>query len=285
MFDIILQIIVFGTIVSGIWALVASGFTLIFGVGRMLNFAHGTLFILSAYFGIILFNAGINLYISFVLAILLAGVAGIILYKLCMSPIREHEVMIVIVTLATALLVEQVLLQTFGDNSVSFPSLITGIVYIGDLPVSKERILALALAIIAIISLEVFINRTITGKKINAASQDMEMATLVGVEVEKIFTLTMFISAVLAGLGGLLYSQIFAVTPHVAIKSLIYAFAIVILGGLGSIRGSIVASFIVGYILMATIILLGARWSELVMLLTIIGILVIKPSGLFGVEE
>ncbi|MFP3910032.1 MAG: branched-chain amino acid ABC transporter permease, partial [Archaeoglobaceae archaeon] len=155
----------------------------------------------------------------------------------------------------------------------------------GDLPVSKERILALALAIIAIISLEVFINRTITGKKINAASQDMEMATLVGVEVEKIFTLTMFISAVLAGLGGLLYSQIFAVTPHVAIKSLIYAFAIVILGGLGSIRGSIVASFIVGYILMATIILLGARWSELVMLLTIIGILVIKPSGLFGVEE
>ncbi|MFW6185117.1 MAG: branched-chain amino acid ABC transporter permease [Halobacteriota archaeon] len=285
MFDIILQIIVFGTIVSGIWALVASGFTLIFGVGRMLNFAHGTLFILSAYFGIILFNAGINLYISFVLAILLAGVSGIILYKLCMSPIREHEVMIVIVTLATALLVEQVLLQTFGDNSVSFPSLITGIVYIGDLPVSKERILALALAIIAIISLEVFINRTITGKKINAASQDMEMATLVGVEVEKIFTLTMFISAVLAGLGGLLYSQIFAVTPHVAIKSLIYAFAIVILGGLGSIRGSIVASFIVGYILMATIILLGARWSELVMLLTIIGILVIKPSGLFGVEE
>ncbi len=285
MFDIILQIIVFGTIVSGIWALVASGFTLIFGVGRMLNFAHGTLFILSAYFGIILFNAGLNPYISFVLAILLAGVAGIVLYKLCMSPIREHEVMIVIVTLATALLVEQVLLQTFGDNSVSFPSLITGIVYIGNLPVPTERILALALAIIAIIALEVFINRTVTGKKINAASQDMEMATLVGVEVEKIFTLTMFISAVLAGLGGLLYSQIFAITPHVAIKSLIYAFAIVILGGLGSIRGSIVASFIVGYILMATIILAGARWSELVMLLTIIGILVIKPSGLFGVEE
>ncbi|MFO7967569.1 MAG: branched-chain amino acid ABC transporter permease [Archaeoglobaceae archaeon] len=285
MFEVILEIIVFGTIVSGIWALVASGFTLIFGVGRMLNFAHGTLFILSAYFGIILFDAGVNPYISFVLAILLTGVAGIILYKLCMSPIREHEVMIVIVTLATALLVEQVLLLTFGDNSVSFPSLVTGLVYIGDLPVTTERILALALAIIAIISLEVFINRTVTGKKINAASQDMEMATLVGVEVEKIFTLTMFVSAVLAGLGGLLYSQIFAITPDVAIKSLIYAFAIVILGGLGSIRGSIVASFIVGYILMATIILMGSRWSELVMLLTIIAILVVKPSGLFGVEE
>lgn len=285
MFEVILKIIVFGTVVSGIWALVASGFTLIFGVGRMLNFAHGTLFILSAYFGIILFDAGVNPYISFVLAILLTGVAGIILYKLCMSPIREHEVMIVIVTLATALLVEQTLLLTFGDNSISFPSLVTGLVYIGDLPVTTERILALALAIIAIIALEVFINRTVTGKKINAASQDMEMATLVGVEVEKIFTLTMFVSATLAGLGGLLYSQIFAITPHVAIKSLIYAFAIVILGGLGSIRGSIVASFIVGYILMATIILLGSRWAELVMLLTIIAILVVKPSGLFGVEE
>lgn len=285
MLDIIIKIIVFGTIVSGIWALVASGFTLIFGVGRMLNFAHGTLFILSAYFGILLFNAGLNLYVSFVIAILLVGLAGVVLYKLCMSPIREHEVMIVIVTLATALLVEQILLQTFGQDSVSYPSLVEGVVYIGGLPVPIERFLALALAIMAIIALEFFINRTFTGKKINAASQDMEMATQVGVEVEKVFTLTMFISAALAGLGGLLYSQIFAITPHVAIKSLIYAFAIVILGGLGSVRGSIVASFIVGYILMASIILLGARWSELAMLLTIIGILVIRPSGLFGVEE
>jgi len=285
MLDVLLKIIVFGTIVSGIWALVASGFTLIFGVARMLNFAHGTLFVLSAYIGIVLVKSGLNPYISFIVALFLVGVVGVVIYRLFMFPVREHEVMVIIVTLAIALLVEQILLLSFGETGISFPSLIGGIIRIGTLPVPKKRIIALVIAIIALILLEFFINRTVTGKKINAASQDMQMATLVGIEVEKVFMLTMFISALLAGLGGLLYSQIFAINPHVAVKSLIYAFAIVILGGLGSIRGSIVASFIVGYILMATVILLGARWSELVMLLTIIGILVVKPSGLFGVEE
>ncbi|HID43072.1 MAG TPA: branched-chain amino acid ABC transporter permease [Archaeoglobaceae archaeon] len=285
MLDVLLKIVVFGTIVSGIWALVASGFTLIFGVARILNFAHGTLFVLSAYLGIILVKAGLNHYLSFLIALLLVGVIGVTIYRLFMSPIREHEVMIIIVTLAIALLVEQILLLSFGETGISFPSLVRGVVKIGNLPVPTKRIIALIIAVIALILLEIFINRTVTGKKINAASQDMQMATLVGIEVEKIFMLTMFISALLAGLGGLLYSQIYAINPHVAVKSLIYAFAIVILGGLGSIRGSIVASFIVGYILMATVILLGARWSELVMLLTIIGILIVRPSGLFGVEE
>jgi branched-chain amino acid transport system permease protein len=265
--------------------LVASGFTLIFGVARILNFAHGTLFVLSAYYGIVLVKAGLNPHLAFVLAILLVGFTGVLIYRFLMAPIREHEVMVIIVTLAIALLVEQVLLLIFSESSISFPSLIKGLVKIGNLPIPTKRIAALIIALIALVMLEFFINRTITGKKINAASQDMEMAMLIGIDVERIFMLTMFISAVLAGLGGLLYSQIFAITPHVAVKSLIYAFAIVILGGLGSIRGSIVASFIVGYILMATVILLGARWSELAMLLTIIGILIVRPSGLFGVEE
>lgn len=285
MLDILIKIIVLGTIVSGIWALVASGFTLIFGVARILNFAHGTLFILSAYIGVVLVRSGLNPYIAFILALLLVGLIGVVIYRLFMSPIRDHEVMIVIVTLALALLFEQILLLSFGESGISFPSLIGGVVYFGTLPVPTKRIAAFIIAILAILILEYFINRTVTGKKINAASQNMEMATLVGIEVEKVFMLTMFISAVLAGLGGLLYSQIFAITPHVAVVSLIYAFAIVILGGLGSIRGSIVASFIVGYILMATIVLMGARWSELAMLVTIIAILVVRPSGLFGVEE
>jgi branched-chain amino acid transport system permease protein len=285
MLDILIKIVVFGTIVSGIWALVASGFTLIFGVARILNFAHGSLFVLSAYVGITFVRLGFNPYVAFVLSLLVVGLFGVVIYRLFMAPIREHEVMVIIVSLSIALLMEQALLLSFGETGISFPSLVKGIVEIGGLPVPTKRIIALFIAIIALILLEYFINRTITGKKINAASQDMQMATLVGIEVERIFMLTMFISALLAALGGLLYSQIFAITPHVAVKSLIYAFAIVILGGLGSIRGSIIASFIVGYILMATIILLGARWSELIMLLTIIAILIVKPSGLFGVEE
>jgi|Deesub1362A_J573_1020465.scaffolds.fasta_scaffold00036_7 branched-chain amino acid transport system permease protein len=286
MLELVLRIIVYGTVVSGIWALVASGFTLIFGVGRMLNFAHGSLFVLSAYFGIVLTKElGVNPYLSFIIAVLLVGVVGVGIYKVTISPIRHHEVMVIIVTLAIALLVEQILLLIFGDYGTSFPSLVKGIVRIGELPVPTKRIVSLIVAIITLILLEIFINKTKTGKSIMASAQDMEAATLMGINVEKVFMLTMFVSSVLAGVGGLLYSQIFSIKPEVAVKALIYAFAIVILGGLGSVRGSIVASFIVGYILITVTSLFGARWSEFTMLLTIIAILIVRPRGLFGVEE
>ncbi len=285
MIELALKILIFGAVVSGIWALVASGFSLIFGVARILNFAHGTLFVLSAYFGIVLIKYGINNYIAFVLGILFAGVIGVIIFRLTISPIKTHEVMVVIVTLAIALLVEQFLLLIFGEHGISFPSLIGGIQNIGGVRITNIRILSFFVAMATLILLEVFITRTKTGKMINATSQDMEAAMLMGIDVDRIYLITMFISSILAGLGGLLYSQIFATTPIVSVKALIYAFAIVILGGLGSLRGSIIASFIVGYVIVVTITFLGARWSEFVMLLTIISILVVKPTGLFGVEE
>ena len=285
MIELALKILIFGAVVSGIWALVASGFSLIFGVARILNFAHGTLFVLSAYFGIVLIKYGINNYIAFVLGILFAGVIGVIIFRLTISPIKTHEVMVVIVTLAIALLVEQFLLLIFGEHGISFPSLIGGIQNIDGVRITNIRILSFFVAMATLILLEVFITRTKTGKMINATSQDMEAAMLMGIDVDRIYLITMFISSILAGLGGLLYSQIFATTPIVSVKALIYAFAIVILGGLGSLRGSIIASFIVGYVIVVTITFLGARWSEFVMLLTIISILVVKPTGLFGVEE
>ena len=286
MLDVLMRILVYGTIVSGIWALVASGFTLIFGVARMLNFAHGTLFVLSAYFGIVFAkNLGINPYISFILAVILVGFVGVVMYRVAISPIRHHEIMVIIVTLAIALLVEQILLLIFGSYQTSFPSLVKGIVTIGGIPVPIKRIVAFILAIIALILLELFTNKTKTGKSIIAAAQDMEAASLMGINVERVFMLTMFISSVLAGVGGLLYSQIYAISPEMSMKALLYAFAIVILGGLGSVRGSIIAAFIVGYILIAVTTLFGANWSQFAMLLTIIAILVFKPSGLFGVEE
>ncbi|RLI76706.1 branched-chain amino acid ABC transporter permease [Archaeoglobales archaeon] len=286
MIELVLKIIVFGAVVSGIWALVASGFSLIFGVARILNFAHGTLFVLSAYFGIVLVkNIGVNNYLAFILGILFVGIVGVIVFKLTISPIKTHEVMVVIVTLAIALLVEQFLLLIFGEHGISFPSLVGGIQNIGGIKITNIRILSLIIAIATLILLEFFITKTKTGKMITATSQDMEAAMLMGIDVDRIYLITMFISSILAGLGGLLYSQIFATTPIVSVKALIYAFAIVILGGLGSLRGSIIASFIVGYVIVVTITFLGARWSEFVMLLTIISILVVKPTGLFGVEE
>ncbi len=284
MIEELIRIIVFGAVVGGIWALVSSGFSLIFGVARILNFAHGALFILSAYTAVYLMNIGFNELIAMIIGVILSSAIGVLIYKL-ISPIKNHEIMVVIVTLAIALLITQVLLILFGEHGYSLPPIVHGVQRISGVVITNIRILSLVVALIVLILLEYFINRTKIGKMITATSENIESAMLVGINIERIYVLTFLISSALAGISGILYAQIFAVTPDVSLKALIYAFAIVILGGLGSLRGSIIASFIIGYILVITINFLGARWSEFVMLLTIIAILIVKPTGLFGVTH
>jgi branched-chain amino acid transport system permease protein len=286
MIELLMTLFIYGATISGIYALIASGFTLIFGVSRIMNFSHGAFFILGAYFGIALINGvGLDPYVSTVISMFLVGFVAVAVYKVIMAPVREHEVMIIIVTLAFALIIEQFILLIFGEHGISFPSLITGVTILGSVLIPIIRLFVLVVAIIALILLAIFINKTRLGKEITAASQDAEAAQLMGLNVDKLFMITIFISAILAGLGGTLYAQVYTANPFMILNSLIFAFAIVILGGIGSIRGSIIASFIVGYILSAVIVLYGARWSELVTILIIIAILVLRPAGLFGVKE
>ncbi len=284
MIDVAIKILIFGAVVGGVWGLVASGFSLIFGVSRILNFAHGAAFVCSAYAAIMLVNAGINSYLAILGGIAVSAIIGLIVYALT-KPVRSNEVMVIIVTLALALLIQQIILINFGDRGISMLPLVDGLVEVGGVKVTYIRILSFVLAVFALLLLEVFIHSTSLGKKILATSQDSEAAMLLGIDTERILILVMVLSSLLAGLAGILYVQIFAVSPELSLRALIYAFAIVILGGLGSLRGSIVASFIVGYVIVATITFLGSRWSEFVMLLAIVAILVVRPTGLFGVEE
>lgn len=284
MIDVLLKIIVFGTVVGGIWGLVASGFSLIFGVSRILNFAHGAAFVCAAYVAFLLSGSGFNVYLSILAGLAVSGLLGFLVYLLT-RPVRKNEVMVIIVTLALALLIQQILLVNFGDKGISMLPLVQGVVELNNVKVTNMRIASFVLAVTSLVSLDLMVSKTSIGKKIIATSQDSEAAMLIGIDVEKVFILVMVLSSILAGFAGILYAQIFAISPETSLKALIYAFAIVILGGLGSLRGSIVSSFIVGYILVLTITFLGARWSEFVMLLAIVTILVVRPTGLFGVEE
>ena len=277
-----LEVLIYGIIIGSIWALVSSGFSLVFGVARILNFAHGTFFVLGAYLAIILYPyLG---FFSIIPAILLVGAFGWLFYRIFISPIKNYEVMVILITLALALLIEEILLAIFKDISKSYPSLISGLLILAGVPVPTNRILILAIAIVVIIGLDLFIRKTRVGKFIMATSQDMEASMLVGIDVEWVYSVTMMISAILASLAGILYAQIYAVNPFTSLRVLIYAFAIVILGGLGSVRGSIVASFIIGFIQVAISMFYEPRWAEIAALITIIFILIVRPKGLFGVE-
>lgn len=282
----LLEIAVFGTAIGGIFALLASGFSLIFGVSRILNFAHGVCFAVSAYVAIYLIKElSTDVFSASLLGVLFAVFIGFAVYALT-RPIRHNVVMVIIVTLAFALLIEQFLLLSFGNRGLTMPPFVEGIqVVYENLRIAKIRLLAIAIAVAVLVALEVFISKTLMGKRINAVSQDSEASMLIGIDVEKVLIATFALSSALAGIAGILYAQIFNVYPATILRVLIYAFAVVILGGLGSFRGSVLASFIIGYIFVATMKTLGAQWSEFVMLITIIAILAVRPTGLFGVRE
>ncbi|MEM4245826.1 MAG: branched-chain amino acid ABC transporter permease [Candidatus Bathyarchaeia archaeon] len=286
MIELLMRIIVYGATLSGIYALIAAGFTLIFGISRIMNFAHGAFFVLGAYIGITLIQGiGLNPILSTLASMIVVGVIAAAIYKSMIAPVRKHEVMVIIVTLALALTIEQLILLIFGEHGVSYPLMIEGVLNIGSVLIPAMRLFALAIAMVTLLALLVFIGRTRLGREITATSQDPEAAALIGLDVDRLLVIAIFISAMIAALGGSLYAQIYAANPFVVLKSLIFAFAIVILGGLGSVRGSIISSFIVGYILTGVIVLYGARWSEFVAMLIIIAILILRPSGLFGVTE
>ncbi len=276
-----LPVLIIGAIWGGILTLVASGFTLTFGVGRIFNFAHGTFFAISAYVSYILYpHLG---YLSVVVGILSSAILGLMLYFM-VKPIRENEIMVILLTLSLALLIEQVILLTFGEDPVSIPPIFKGSLNFFGVEVTSTKLLSFIVAIILIVLLEFTINKTRIGKEISAVSQDYESAMIVGINVERVFMLTMLISSILAGIGGVLYAQIYSVNPESILEILIVAFAIVVLGGLGSVKGSIVSAFLISYIQTAVSYFSDARWSELASLLVIIAVLIVRPKGLFGVE-
>jgi branched-chain amino acid transport system permease protein len=216
--------------------------------------------------------------------VLLAGVFGVIINYL-VKPIRHHEIMVILLTLSLALLVEQIILMTFGVDAISIVPVIKGSVKVFGVEVTYVKILSFAITIASIIALDRLIRKTRLGREISAVSQDVESAMIVGIDVERIFMFTLLISSILAGIGGVLYAQIYSLTPNSALEILLLAFAIVVVGGLGSVKGSVVSAFIISYIKTAVSVLLGTRWSELAVLIVIIAILIVRPQGLFGVEE
>ncbi len=278
----LLPVIIIGTILGGILTLVACGFTLTFGVGRIFNFAHGTFFAISAYTAYALFPyLG---YSSLLIGVLASAIFGLSVHYL-IKPIRKNEIMVILLTLSLALLVDQIILMVFGVDAISLHPIVKGSIDVFGVKITNVKILSFAITVASIIILEWLIKRTRLGREISAVSQDVESAMIVGIDVERVFMFTLLISSVLAGIGGILYAQIYSLTPNSALEILLLAFAIVVVGGLGSVKGSVISAFIISYIKTAVSVTLGTRWSELAVLLVIIAILIVRPQGLFGVEE
>jgi branched-chain amino acid transport system permease protein len=279
------EILIYGAVISSVYALLAVGFTLVFGVGRTLNLAHGSFYALGAY-GTYLLTASfrLSLTVAAALAVLIVTAFGVAIERVLIRPLRGPGLAVPMVTLATALAVEQMLFLGFGSEYRNVQSFIAASVKVGGVDVSGQRLLTVAVSGCVLSCLWVFVHRTRQGSAILALSQDKEAAQYVGIAVDRVYALVMGLSAALAAIAGVLTAPYLSVQPGMGLMPMIKAFSIVIVGGLGSVRGSIVAALLLGYAETIVAYEISASWTELVSLVTVFMTLVFRPAGLFGIR-
>ena len=278
-----MEILIYGAVTSAIYAMLAVGFTLIFGVARVLNLAHGSFYALGAYGTYVLTTVvGLPLWLAALLAI--AGVAlfGVVVEKVLIRPLRGSQLGVLMITLAVSLVVEQTLFLVFGSEYRNVPAFVETKVSLGGVDVAGQRLLTLAVAGVAIGALYLFIQKTRLGSAILAISQDAEAAKYMGIPSDRIFSLVMAISASLAALAGILAGPFLSVQPSMHLLPIVKAFAIVVVGGLGSIPGSILAAFMLGYAETLVGYQFSTSWTEIVSVLATLLMLIFRPAGIFG---
>ena len=274
------EVIVSTLILGGLYALLSLGFALIRGVARIMNFAHGALYMLTAYF--IISFAPLGLEASIVVSLIAIIAVAFILYRLFIGPMREKESEAALVTLALALIFQETVKLVWGPEFKSVPYLVSGYVTILGVRVVNQKLLALVAASVVFLVLWFFVTRTKQGKGIRAVAQNMEVARLIGVNVRKVFMITMGLSAVLAGLAAVFFAPLNVVAPT-EWTILFQAFPVLVLGGLGNLKGAFVASFVIAFIeKVVEFYIAGGYAMEIVTFFIMAAILFVKPTGIFG---
>jgi len=276
-------------LISGVtYALLACGFTLVYGVTRILNLAHGTFYMLGAYvFYVLGFGyVGLHPAAALIVAPLIVGLIGVVCYILCLRPIIDDYFGIMVVTVALALIFQQLTLIAFGPQLIPVASIISGSLVIGRTGVTYSRILSLLISITVFFGLWFFTIKSKTGTALRALSQDREITMLMGINVKKLYVFTIFLSTLFAALAGILIisSVTRQLTPTIWLAPLSLAFSIVVLGGLGSIKGSFFGGIILGYVenIVVSIMPGGGYLVDLVAMIMVMAILLIRPAGIFG---
>ena len=277
-------ILIFGTIQGALLALLALGFSLVYGVGGLLNLAHGAFYVVTIYivfWTIPLFGFGI----AAVIGITSIVAIGAVTYLGLMKPLQESHIGVVLVTFAMAFFFEQ-FVKFVGDDKYHFIApFIPGTIVLFGVPFPAQSLAILFGSLILVTLVTIFINKSTMGKSIRAVSQDIEAAKLVGINTDMVMMASVMISALLVGFAAILYAPGDYIAPHIGWGFLLLAFSVTIFGGMGSIPGSILGAFIMGYATTLTDYLISTSLSDIIPLVVILIMLLVRPQGLLGKKE
>ncbi|MGE5252856.1 MAG: branched-chain amino acid ABC transporter permease [Planctomycetaceae bacterium] len=287
--QLIAEQMVNGMVLGSMYALVASGLTLIWGTMKMLNFAHGELYMIGGYvlyFGFLVF--GVHPFLGVFLAMAIAFALGVLLERAILHPLLDKpgwDVSPIVVTLGVSIFLQNFALKVWGERFKNVPYFIEGTLDLSGFRIAYQRILILIVAAVVMVGFWVYVKRSRFGMALRATAQDREAATILGINFHRIYLLTFGISSALAALAATMLAPLFLVNPWMGIPPLLKAFIVVVLGGLGSFGGAILGGFLLGSIESLAIVFLSSEWKDVAAFLVLIGFLVFKPAGFFGTKE
>lgn len=278
----LIQLLVSGILLGGVYALTSIGLSLIFGVSKIINFAHGDFVVIGMYIAFIFYSStGLSPYLSWVLVIPCSILIGWLVFQLLKKTIGTSEINQIFITLGLSMVIQNLILMYFRSDYRTIPAIFEKNVKIGTIFLTRESFVAFSIAVVITAIFLWFLNRTDTGRAMKAVSQDRGAASLMGVRVGRIDLLVFCLGIVLAGLAGSLLITMFAAFPSAGGVYNLLAWVTVVLGGLGNVVGALIAAFLIGIIEMISGFYLGADMRQVVYYVFFVIVLIIRPQGLF----
>jgi len=288
--SILMQQIINGLSLGSIYALIALGYTMVYGIVLLLNFAHGDILMVGAYAAyFVLSSFGTNplaMVIAFLVAVFFCVIVALIMERFAYKPLRDApRINSLITAIGVSLILENGarVLPFMGPNPRQFPVLDTVNIQFGFFSITNIQLIVLVTSIICMIGLNIIVNYTKTGKAMRAVSFDMKAASLMGISVDKTIAFTFGIGAVLAGVGGVLYASAYPqIDPLMGMMPGLKAFVAAVLGGIGSIPGAMIGGYILGIAETMTKGYLSSQFADAISFSILIIILLFKPTGIMG---
>lgn len=284
--DVIVQILASGLTLGAMYAISTIGLALVYGSLNMLNMAHGALLALGGYVCLYGMQAlGLPAILALALAMVVCGVAGLLIYVLAASPMlssKNFETQIFIATIGIGAVLENLILKGFGPQPVAQPLNLTGALVIGNVHIPYQNILILGVAVLLMAAVALLLNRTRMGRAIRATAQNRDAAQLMGIRVGWVYAQVLAISGALAAVSGIMISSLSGLLPNMGGDPMLKAFVICVVAGLGNVYGAVLAAIVLGLLEAFIQYQIGVQYSFAILLVLVIAVLIWRPAGIFG---
>jgi branched-chain amino acid transport system permease protein len=289
MIELLLQTCVNAVYAASFMALIAVGLVLIFGVMGVINFAHGELYMMGAY-TVVYFYAGqqLNFFLAVAIGLVFVGLIGVAMERALFRPLRDNPLGGLIASIGLLLILQALVAMGFGVRMehINPPSQVALTVFgIEGVTIPQQRLYVIIATLVLLGGLGVFLKRSKFGWALRACAQDPEAAALQGISMNQTARLAMFIGAALAGVAGALTAPLVRTFPYMGHSVIVTAFIVIIVGGIGSLEGAVVAAILYAFVHTFVTTFADGVIADIVGLLLMLGVLVIRPTGLFGVKE